>query len=527
MTERKIGIRFEEAEIDKIFASVDQCHLPGAAVAIAIDGVPVYRKGFGLANMELPVALSSSMRMRIGSTTKHFTALAYMLLCEEGLASLDDEIGKYVPGLQTATRDATIRQLMGHTSGIRDAMAITMFTNGVNLPVTDEQMIAYYRSVDTKDFEAGTRWSYNNGGYILLTAAIEKITGEPFAAVLQKRILEPAGLYDTMLRPWDSDFIPNSATLHVPGANGAWTRTYMGMEISGAGGMVSTMDDMLRWMKHMHDPLVGSAETWRLMHEPHRLASGRSTGYGLGLMVGTYRGAATIYHAGMVFGGNSQLIRVPEAKLDISIAANRGDIWTPALANMIIDACVDGLDPVFTPALSERASGTFVSQSGKRVVSLFSVGDMHLMSVDGGPAIPMQPVADSVLHLDPTMDFMQQSVRIDEDAIIFSDFGMEETLSAVAPATDVTLGDRAGRYRADSIDAIISVSEEAGGALATIKGRYGGADYKLEPITADIWRIEQCVRASLAATIRFEADGRGLALNYPAGMRHIRFARID
>jgi CubicO group peptidase (beta-lactamase class C family) len=526
MMARNISIHFEEAEIDRIFASIDQCHLPGAAVGIAIDGVPVYRKGFGLANIELPTVLSPSIRMRIGSTTKHFTALAYMLLCEEGLADLHDEIGKYVSDLNAVARRATMYQLMSHTSGIRDAMAITMMTNGINLPITDEQMIAYYRSVDTKDFETGTRWSYNNGGYILLTAAIEKITGEPFATVLQKRILEPAGLHDTMLRAWDCNFVPNSATLHVPAENGEWARTYMGMELSGAGGMVSTMDDMLRWMKHMDDPVVGSEETWRLMHQPHRLASGRSTGYGLGLMVGTYRGAAIVHHAGMVFGGNSQFIRVPEAKLDISVAVNRGDLWAPGLANMIIDACVEGLDPVFTPASSENISGTFMSQTRKRLVTLLSVGDTHLMSVDGGQAVPVLPVAD-VLHLDPTMDFLQQSVRVNGNGIVFSDFGAEEILNAIDPAADITLGRYAGSYRADSVDATITLMEDLGGVRAKMQGRHGEADYRLEPITADIWRIEQGIRASLAAIIAFEADGGSLSLNYPAGMRHMRFTRLD
>ena len=87
----KLIATLDEAKIDAIFAGVDQCHLPGAAVAVAIDGVPVYRKGFGLAHMELPVVLSPTMRMRIGSTTKHFTALIYLLLCEEGRADIDAE----------------------------------------------------------------------------------------------------------------------------------------------------------------------------------------------------------------------------------------------------------------------------------------------------------------------------------------------------------------------------------------------------------------------------------------------------
>src|SRR5437762_7756253 len=95
----RLDVAFDERKIDAIFAELNQCHLPGAAVGIAIGGKPVYRKGFGLARMELPVVLSPAIRMRIGSTTKHFAAFAYLLLCEEGKAGIDDPLGKYFPEL--------------------------------------------------------------------------------------------------------------------------------------------------------------------------------------------------------------------------------------------------------------------------------------------------------------------------------------------------------------------------------------------------------------------------------------------
>jgi D-aminopeptidase len=235
----------DEAEIDAIFAGIDQCHLPGAAVAIAIGGVPVYRKGFGLATMELPVLLRPAMRMRIGSTTKHFTALAFLMLCEEGRASLDDPIGKYLPELHAVSRDVTMRQLMGHTAGLRDAMALSMTINGPRARLTDAQLVACYETIDDVEFQPGTSWSYNNGGYVLLTAAIERIAGESLDALLRTRIFEPLGMYDTLLRRWDTDFVPNSATLHFRLPDGRFTRDAMGMEVSGAGGLVSTMDDMV------------------------------------------------------------------------------------------------------------------------------------------------------------------------------------------------------------------------------------------------------------------------------------------
>ena len=111
------AVDIDGLKLDAIFAQLDQCERPGAAVGIAVGGKPVYRKGFGLANMELPLALCPSMRMRIGSTSKHFTALAYLLLCEEGQAHEDDPVLKYLPELHAVTHAITMRQLMGHLSG--------------------------------------------------------------------------------------------------------------------------------------------------------------------------------------------------------------------------------------------------------------------------------------------------------------------------------------------------------------------------------------------------------------------------
>src|ERR1043165_2564097 len=114
MLSRTPAVTIDQTRIDALFSDLDQCQLPGAAVGIAVGGKPVYRKGFGLASLELPIVLSPSMRMRIGSTTKHFTALAYLLLCESGLAVLDDPLGKHIPELHPVTHAVTMRQLMGN-----------------------------------------------------------------------------------------------------------------------------------------------------------------------------------------------------------------------------------------------------------------------------------------------------------------------------------------------------------------------------------------------------------------------------
>jgi D-aminopeptidase len=524
MSQTSVTATLDEAAIDALFANVDQDERPGVAVAVAIHGIPVYRKGFGLANMELPVLLAPSMRMRIGSTTKHFAALAYMLLCEEGRVGIGDPIGKYVPDLHPVSQDVTMRQLMGHTSGLRDAMTVGMMLNGHDAPLTDRELVAAYRTIDDVEFAPGASWSYNNGGYILLTAAIEAITGETLDDVLRARIFEPAGMADTMLRRWDSGFVPNSATLHFF-TPGGFTRDKMGMEISGAGGIVSTMDDMLRWLKHMDAPVVGSAETWRLMKEPHRLNNGRSTGYGLGLITDTYRGVTTLSHGGGVVAGNSQMIKVPAAGLDISIATNRADVSAADLANKIIDACLEGLGPAPQPAMGKAREGSFVSARSGRVLRLLAQGDMQMMALDGGPPLPLFKAAAERLTLPPIMSFFQQEVAIEEDLVRLTDFGNEDVFEGAASAPDATLEASEGTYRSEAAQATLEVRRAGAAWTLVATGGRGRVQYQLSPIATAVWQATPTGPfAALGAVARFNPDG---SLELTAGrMAKLRFHRI-
>lgn len=518
--------KLDEARIDGIFAGVDQCQLPGAAVAVAIGGVPVYRKGFGLANIELPLLLGPAMRMRIGSTTKHFVALVYLLLCEEGLAGLDDPIGKYLPELHAVNRSVTMRQLMGHTSGLRDAMALSLTINGPRAPMTDAQLVASYENIDDVEFQPGRSWSYNNGGYVLLTAAIERIVGDSLDTVLRTRIFEPVGMYDTMLRRWDTDFVANSATLHFRLPDGRFTRDAIGMEISGAGGLVSTMDDMLRWLRHMDAPIVGSAESWQLMRAPQQLSNGTSTGYGFGLIMNEYRGVATVSHGGGVLAGNSQMIKVPAAGLDISVAVNRADVSGADLANQIIDACIEDLAPRCDVSFEKR-NAVFVSQRDGRVLELTTDGEMQLLAVDNGPPLPVTANEAGFLRLPDILSFILQSARLDGETLCFTDFGDEELLDRVEVDADARIDSWVGDYRAAAVGAVATVALIDGEARLTITGPSGATDYKLQPISEMIWKaVPNGPFAMLSGILTFAPDRE--AMTFSCGrMRRFHFTRTD
>jgi D-aminopeptidase len=510
MSDNTLAVEFDEKQIDAIFAALDQCHLPGAAVGIAIRGKPVYRKSFGVANMELPVALSPAIRMRIGSTTKHFASLAYLLLCEEGKAGIDDPAGTYLPELHPVTHGVTMRQLMGHLSGLRDAHDIVFQFSGTGRPVSSADLLALYRDIDDVNAAPGTTWIYNNGTYLMLSAAIERITGQPLEDVLRERVFEPVGMYDTMLRRFDTDFVPNSATLHMTNLAGGFEKSYLGTALAGEAGMVSTVDDMLRWLAHMDAPVVGAPTTWDAMKAPQILANGASTGYGLGLITNLYRGIKTQWHGGGVWGGNSQMLRVPAAGLDIVIMVNRHDVLGIVLGNKVLDACLPGLNPIRDASDGPRATGTFRSPTTGRVIQLFAKEGEQITSIDGFD-YPVVADEDGVLCPIPQLSMFKQAVTLLGDrakpaSIRFSDFGNLDELIAVRPTQKTSLRAIEGHYRSETTGTAATISEVDDGPRLSMVGRFGSVVYPLQCLADGIWRAKP-VSQVLGGILSFDGDG--------------------
>lgn len=522
------AIGFDEKAIDTLFAELNQCHLPGAAVGIAINGVPVYRKGFGLASMELSVVLSPSLRMRIGSTSKHFTALAYLLLCEEGLASVDDPIGKYLPELHRVHHGVTLRQLLGNVGGLRDVCDISLRFNGAGRPISNHELLGMYAGIDDANAAPGTAWIYNNGGYLLVSAAIERIAGQPLEEVLRRKVFEPVGMHDTLLRRFDTDFVPGSATLHMMNPAGHYDRSYFGLDFAGAGTMVSTVDDMLRWMAHMDTPVIGRAETWATLKTSQTLANGTPTGYGCGLILGRYRGVETLSHPGGGMGGNAQMLKVPAHGLDIAVMANRHDVLSMKLALDIVDACLTDLDPIEEESSAPFACGTFLSPATGRVVQLFTEADQQKVSIDGFD-LPFACGPDHVLRPVPMWSFIKRSLTLvgtpDEPVSIrLDDFGNIDELVRVKLPAKAGLGTYAGRYRSDATGCEAVLCESGHGARLIATGRFGSAPYDLVHLGECVWRARPASPMNLGGVVSISKDGTELQF-FSYGNRALPFRR--
>ena len=509
-TSERHSIEFDEKKIDGIFSELDRCHAPGIAVGIAVGGRPVYRKGFGLANAELPLVLSPTVRMRIASITKHFTCLAYLLLCEEGRARVDERVGTLLPELHAITHNVTVRQLMGNISGLRDACDLCWQFGDPGHLISSADILLLYQEIGDVHAAPGTAWVYNNGGFLILSAAIERIAGQPLEDVLRQRIFEPLGMYGTVLSRLDTGFIPDSAAAHVAREGGGFDKSSMGLEAAGEGGVISTVDDMLRWLVHMDEPVVGTAATWQAMRTSQTLLNGTSTGYGLGLTMTRYRGVDTVSHAGGWVGGNAQMTKVPAYGIDVVAMANRSDVSSTLLVDKVLDACLPQLSPVEPVSSLCTPEGIFRSPTTGRVIRLATEGERCVASIDG---YDLPVVADRQGTLRPVgvMDFVKQAVTPSGSsrkpgAILLNDFGNEDELLLEEPPVRVDASMITGRYRSDTagIEAQICATHE--GARLNARSRFGFAVYELECLAEGIWRTRSQSPRFFGSVLSFDSS---------------------
>lgn len=509
-------VRIDPAALNALLAPYDRSDAPGFAVGVALGGVPGYRRGVGMASVELPVVLSPTIRMRIGSTSKHFTALAIMLLAEERRLSIDDSPRKVLPELPDWADAITLRQMMAHTSGMRDSLDLILHAAGPGVAAAPDIHLRMLAALDSVNFAPGTSWSYNNGAYALLTEVVTRVSGQAFADFLRERIFEPIGMNDTRLRPLDTDLVPNSATLHVPSPAGGYTRGVFGVPIGGEGGIVSTVDDMLLWLKHMSDPFVGSRETWQTMRTPMT-----SHGYGLGLIAGRHRGLATLHHAGAVVGGSCQMLKLVDHQLDVIVMSNGiGGLDLHNLVDAIIETCIPGLPPP-EDVPAEPITGIFHSAQTGRRLALEAIEGKQAIRIDG-MTLPARRDSKGRLSVPLVPTDMAVMAQPGGMALAVEEYGRTDILWRVEAPKDAEIDSLVGQYENASAAISAAIAKQGdGSALLTLSNSLGALNYALTEIGPTLW--EGRATGSLPLAVLIEARDDGLLLTSGRTQR-LRFA---
>jgi len=317
------------SEIDKFIHIYHDYGRFNGTVLVAEGGKVIYKKGFGPANIEWNIQNKPDTKFRIGSITKQFTSMLILQLLEQGKIELDGKLSDYLPYYRKDTGEkVTIHHLLTHTSGIPSYTSMPNFFEEVSRdPYPVDEFVKKYCSGDL-EFEPGSKFVYNNSGYFLLGAIIEKITGKKYEEMLKERILDPLGMKNTGYDHHNT-IIPGRAAGYSTTFDGYENAPYLDMSLPySAGSLYSSVEDLYLWDQALYTEKLLSKKMKSLLFKPHVSAMGGSYGYGWSVREVSFpkskEKVISISHGGGINGFNTLIERLVDHKHLIVLFNNTG-----------------------------------------------------------------------------------------------------------------------------------------------------------------------------------------------------------
>ena len=362
----------ETAKVDSVVhEAMASQKIPGVAVAVIRGSQTILAKGYGLANVEHRVPVTTQTIFQSGSVGKQFTSTAVMQLVEAGKIRLDDPIAKYLPDAPATWRDITIRHLLTHTSGIPD---YTTDAFDYRRDYTEDELVKLAYAV-TLEFPAGSRWNYSNTGYVLLGAIIRKAGGRFYGDHLAEHVFKPAGMTTARVIT-EQDIVPNRAAGYqlVKGElkNQDWVSPVLNTTADGS--LYLSLDDMIAWDRALRAGKLLQAESWKTAYDPVRLRSGNRYPYGFGWAVDSAGGQQRIGHGGGWQGFRTHIDRYQGDDVTVIVLANLGEADATGIARRIASA----LNPALQPPEPKPIADTEPAQTAKlrEVLAAFAGGSI-------------------------------------------------------------------------------------------------------------------------------------------------------
>jgi CubicO group peptidase (beta-lactamase class C family) len=383
------------ARIDTLVAkALADSGTPATSIAIVKDGKVAFAKAYGDARLDPKTPATAAMRFSIGSVSKQFMAAALLLAQEAGKLSLDDHVGKYLPGL-TRANDITIRQLLSHTAGYQDYYPQDYVPPFMREPVTAAGILDRW-AAKPLDFEPGTKWQYSNTGFVVAGRVLEKATGAPAYDYIKQHILTPLGIQSAVdldhqpLTPADAAGYIRYAIgpLHpvVPEASG-W--------LFAAGELAMTARDLATWDAGLINGKVLSAKSFREMITPVVLTNGAPQSYALGIGVADANGHPRLSHGGAVSGFTTQNTIWPDLKTAVVVLSNKDGSSAPSRITRDLEALL------LTPAADPDADRLL--EQARQIFSALQEGhiDRSLFTANGNSYFTPEVLADYAASLAP------------------------------------------------------------------------------------------------------------------------------
>lgn len=336
-----------EAAVDSMISRLVPPSGTGLAVLIARDGRVIFKRGYGLADVDANVPTTTATKFRIGAITNQFTAAAILKLQEQGKLKVSDKLEQYFPGYPRGS-EMTLHHLLTHTSGLHSYTQDPNFKMEVSKPITTPALLELIKNYDP-EFTPGLMWSYSNSGYVLLGQIVEKVSGSTYEDFLRTTFFEPLGMTNTGV--YRNDAPPPDVAVGYEYKRRSF-KPSLDWDMSwtpGAASLYSTVEDLFRWNEGVFSGNLLTLESRQAAFSPVKTEEYEDpkagNGYGYGWSMAHYRGAPIIFHGGGLDGFSSYLLRLPERNYTVVLLANalplQPGLNLTQLANKIVDAYFD------------------------------------------------------------------------------------------------------------------------------------------------------------------------------------------
>lgn len=313
-------------KIDSLLQEKYQPNAPGATFLISKNGNIIYKKAFGLSNLELNLPMHTENVFEIASITKQFTAISILMLMEKGQLNLDNEITKFIPDYPTNGNKITIHHLLTHTSGIKDFTRVKGLNGISKQDLTPLELIDFFKN-EPIDFVPGEKFKYNNSGYIILGYIIEKITGQSYGDFVEEQVFKKLGMTSSQYGS-HREVIKNRA-LGYHNKDGYINRRQVSFTLPySSGALMSNVNDMFKWQEAVKNNLLISKETTEKVFTNYTLNNGEHINYGYGWHIKDINGVSTREHGGHFFGFKSMGVYLPNEDIYV-IGLNNCDCNSP------------------------------------------------------------------------------------------------------------------------------------------------------------------------------------------------------
>jgi CubicO group peptidase (beta-lactamase class C family) len=391
-------------KIDSLFKRFNS-HTPGCAVAITKNGELVYKKGFGMANLEYDIPNMPSTIFHIASESKQYVAFCMLLLEKEGKLSLDDDIRKYLDFVPDFGKRITIKHLVYHTSGLRDQWQL-LANAGWQLDdvITQDHVIKLVRMQKALNFEPGEEHLYCNTGYTLMAEIVKKASGLSLRDYADKNIFKPLGMENTHFHDDYQEIVKNRAYSYDSKGPGRYEHRVLSYSTVGATSLFTTVEDEAKWLMNFENGKVGGMDLVNHMHETGVLNSGKKLKYAFGLSIDEHKGWKAVGHGGGDAGYRTYALRFPEQRLGIIIFSNFGSYNPYGAAEGIADILLSSKEvkrqdsmPAADSLKLKLMAGRYYTETGRQLYLVWHQGKIWSRSpnqTSGGNAWNLSDAGD-------------------------------------------------------------------------------------------------------------------------------------